>query len=308
MRLLIPRNRLAAVAAALTLTTAAAAGCGSDDTGPEGASASQAPKAGVLLGESLRRMEGQKSAVVSLGMDVAGRSADPKLAPFLGKPISARISGGFSEAALALTGVVEGMGRKERIEARADRARSFVRFGGTWYGPGDGLDRASSASETDPAELRRAVAVLREHGDRVVKGKVVPGPDLDGPTWQVSGPLDADGIIAAARAEGEAPDADETQGLRLIAPLVKVTFAAGREDRLPRRFALRVDLSPEQVQRVRALGGADAEDFPLDELRAGLSLDMTRWGEPVRFQAPADPEPFESLYGAIGGALLAAGG
>jgi len=305
VRLLAPRSTLTAVAAALTL---AAAGCGSDDAGPEGAAASPAPAAGAMFADALSALEGQRSAVVSLGVDFRGRASDPQLAPFLGNPISAKLSGGFSRQAISITGAVQALGRNERIEARADRTRSFVQFGGTWYGPGDGLDTAQSSSPADSAELRRAVALLREHGDDVIAGEVTAGPDIDGPTWQVSGPLDANGILAAARAEGEPLDADDQQAVRVLAPLVRATFAAGREDKLPRRMGVRLDLSRDQVARLRALAGEQAEDFPLEEMRAGITVDMSRWGAPVRIEAPADPQPFEALQGALGGALLGAGG
>ena len=280
----------------------ALAACGSDD---ESGAARQPPSAAALMTEALRVSDGQRSAVMTFTADVRGNSPDPKVRRFLAKPITARLTGGVSERAISIAGQVGGLGRREQVAVSADTARTFIGFNGTWYGPASGLE--TSADGDDAADLRRALAILRRHGNRFISGRVTEGPDIDGPTWQVTGPLNADGIVRAAQAEGEALDAEEQKVLRVLAPLVKVTVAAGREDRLPRRVAFRVDLSREQIDRIRALS-PDGEELPIDELRASIGVDMTRWGQPVKPAAVSDPQPLDALYGALGGALLSAGG
>ena len=292
-----PFLQAATCAAALCV---ALIGCGDDDS----ASSQRPPSAAALMGDALRAADRQRSATISFSVDVRGGSPDPQVRQFLSKPITARLTGGVSERVVNLSGAVGALGRTERFGISADTERTFIGFRGTWYGPTDGLEQSGG---DDAGELRRALAVVREHGDSFIAGRVTEGPDVDGPTWQVTGPLDAEGIIRAARAEGEQIDADDQRTLRVLAPLVRVTVAAGRGDRLPRRVAVRVDLTRAQTDRLRALADDD-DELPIDELRAGLSLDMTNWGEPVRPAAVRDPQPLDALEAALGGALISAGG
>ncbi len=286
-------------AAALCLALAA---CGGDDR--SGAS-ERPPSASALMTEALRAADRQRSAFIAFAADVRGNSPDPEVRQFLGEPISVRLSGGVSERAISVAGAVGALGRREQLAVSADAARTFIGYGGTRYGPTTGLGAAGG--DDDRGELRRVLEVVRRHGNRFISGRVTAGPDVDGPTWQVSGPLDASGIVRALQAEGERISAEDQKVLRVLAPLVRVTVAAGREDRLPRRIAVRLTLTREQAARIRTFL-EEGDELPVDELDVSLRLDMTRWGQPVEPAAVRDPQPLEALSGALGGALLGAGG
>jgi hypothetical protein len=288
-------------AAVLAGCALALAGCGSDEDTSSGA----APSASAMMADALTAAEREKSAALAMTASARGRSSDPQIRQFLAKPLGLKLKGGVSQTAVDLTGTAQWLGRGDTFGIRADQRRSFIRYADSWYGPGDGLE-SGRASAGDKADVREAVAALRKHGDRIVRGKVAEGPDLDGPTWQLSGPLNADGLVQAAKAEGEPMDADEQNALRTIAPLVKITVAVGQEDKLPRRVALAFDVTKAQIDQLRAL--ADEEDrFPLEALNAKISLDLSKWGDPVKVKAPSDVQPMEALGGALLGALMQAG-
>jgi hypothetical protein len=296
------------VAAVLAASALAAGGCGADDDRPSAAPAGPAPTAAELLTGAVRASEGTRSAAFKVDLSVKGRASDPQVQQFLGRPLGVTLTGAAAKGALTLKGHARWMGRKDRFAVRADAARSFIQYAGTWYGPDEGLETADRRSgKRDTAE---ALRVLRSHGNRLVRGTVKAGPDIDGPTWQLSGTLNPDGIVAAARAAGEPMAAQEQTGLRAVAPLVRVTVAAGRADKRLRRVAVRLDLNEAQVKRLQALS-RDGDQLPLQALSVRMSVDITKWNQPVRVVAPRDPQPMEALGGALFGALLgsaAAGG
>jgi hypothetical protein len=70
--------------------------------------------------------------------------------------------------------------------------------------------------------------------------------------------------------------------------------------------SLAFDVTKAQIDQLRAL--ADEEDrFPLEALNAKISLDLSKWGDPVKVKAPSDVQPMEALGGALLGALMQAG-
>ena len=287
------------LAAALAGCALALAGCGDD-----GGSSGSAPKASAMMADALTAAQREKSASMTMTVDARGASSDPQAQQLLAKPLALKLAGGVSDAAIALEGTAGFLGRTEPIGVRSDRRRSFIKYGASWYGPTDGLNASTDGDEQQ--DLEKAVAAVRKHGDKVVDGKVTEGPDIDGETWQLSGPLNADGLVQIAQAEGEPLDADEQNVLRTIAPLMKVTLAVGQEDKLPRRLALQFKVTKAQIDRLKALADQGSA-FPLDAADAKVSVDLTKWGEPVEVTPPRDPQPIDALGGALLGGLMQPG-
>jgi hypothetical protein len=304
----IPSRRVAAdLAAAGAL---AVAGCGSDDDGnaENAAQSGPAPSAGQLFADSFRAAEGRRSASFRMDMTARGSATDPQLQQFLTEPLGLNLQGAAGRGAVDMTGRVSFRGRDNDVAVRADDRQSFVQVGGTWYGPGDGIDSAQERAGNDRAQTEEAIRVLRERGGDVISGQV-RAAEIDGqPVWQIQGNLNADGIIRAAQEEGDPLDEDQQRGLRAIAPLVNVTYAANQRDRLPRRFRVRFRVTRAQIQALQAIQGEDAEDIPVNDLDVNMGLDMTEWDRQVSIEAPANPTPIDQLGGALAGAFLQGSG
>ncbi len=141
----------------------------------------------------------------------------------------------------------------------------------------------------------------------MLKGEVTEGDEVDGQkTWQFEGTLNPDGIAKVAQAEGKPMSADEQNGLRALAPLVKLRFATGQDDGLLRLVGIDFKLTEAQIRTLDAL--SDGEPFPLKALAVNLTLKLSDYGTPVTIEAPADPQPKDALGGALLGALLSMAG
>jgi hypothetical protein len=297
------------LAVPLLLTGARAlSACGSDDpAGTTKSSSADAPTPAELLTKAITESSDQTSAAFSLTASVTGDTDDPQVKPFLSEPLKADISGKASSKAVDITGKATVKGQDFQLGVRADQQQSFIQFMNTWYGPDEGISSATDSTQTDPAELKQTLLKLREHANDVLKGEVTEGDEVDGQkTWQFEGTLNPDGIVKVAAAEGEPLDADAQNGLRAIAPLVKLRFATGQEDGLFRLVGIDFKLTQSQIQMLDAL--SDGEPFPLKSLAVNLTLKISDYGTPVSIEAPADPQPTDALGGALVGALFSMGG
>jgi len=304
IRTSLPSRRVAAAIAAAGAL--AVAGCGSDDDGgtENAAQSGPAPSAGALFADSFRAAEGRRSAAFRMSMTARGSATDPQLQQFLTEPLGLNLQGAAGRNAVDMTGRLSFRGQDNDIALRANDRQSFVQVGGTWYGPGDGIDSAEERAGNDRAQTEQALRVLRERGGDLIAGRV-RAAEIDGqPVWQISGPLNADGLIRSAREEGDPLTQDQQRGLRTIAPLVNVTFAANQRDRLPRRFQVRFRVTRAQIQAFQALQGQSAEQIPVNDLDMRMGLDMTEWNRQVSIEAPANPTPIDQLGNALAGAFL----
>ncbi len=295
------------LAVPLLLTGALAlAACGAED--PAGTTTSaNAPTPAELLTKAITESTDQTSAAFALTASVTGASDDPQVQPFLEKPLKAEISGKASPKAVDISGKATVSGRDFQLGIRADAQQSFIQFMNTWYGPDKGITGATQSTATDPAELKQTLLKLREHANDVLKGEVTEGDEVDGQkTWQFEGTLNPDGIAKVAQAEGKPMSADEQNGLRALAPLVKLRFATGQDDGLLRLVGIDFKLTEAQIRTLDAL--SDGEPFPLKALAVNLTLKLSDYGTPVTIEAPANPQPKEALSGALLGALFSMSG
>ncbi|MFL5859634.1 MAG: hypothetical protein ACJ780_02480 [Solirubrobacteraceae bacterium] len=239
-----------------------------------------------------------------LQLQAQASTTDPTVARYLAKPIKADVSGALSRSAAGLTGSVSLLGKSYQLAVRADQDRTFVQFGGTWYGPGKGMTSTDSSNSTNPNQL---IGFLRKYGDELITGKVSAGPRLDGSnTWQIDGTLNADGIVRAAQSQGRLATASAQAALRAFAPLVHVTYAVGDQDHLPRQLKLSAHANKQQLDTLNTLASG-SDKLPLNELQLSASLELSNWGQPVTIEAPANPQPMHALDGALLGALMSLG-
>lgn len=118
----------------------------------------------------------------------------------------------------------------------------------------------------------------------------MPGPELDGvATWQLEGSLDAEGLASLVGGSKE-----DLRALQVVARASRLVIVVGREDRLPRRIELEIDLSPDAV--------AEIDDWDAFELPGGgvlntsIHLELSRFGEHGSYDPPADFRPLDELF------------
>jgi hypothetical protein len=302
----LARGCRSAALAGLAVAGVLLGGCGA---AADSASAPAAPSSVTparLVAQSLQAFDRQHAVHLALSTSVAARVADPQVQAYLRTPVRLRLSGDFSDTAANLAGSVRLRGKPYAFAVTSDEQRSFVELMGVWYGPTDAL--LDQQTTSDAAELREALEAVRRYGDQVVTGRVTAGPEVDGvATWRFAGTPNATGIVRAAQRQGQPLDADEQSALRALAPLVKLTLVVGREDHLPRRLGVAVDLSPAQLAVLNRIGDEGGSADELRALHVHLDLALSKWGETVSSRAPRSPQPIDALGGALLGLLMAAG-
>jgi len=272
------------------------------------------PDAPGLLSSSIRSTAGQKDVrlhyAVTAKIDATpSATASAQTRKWLSEPISLSASGGLSKDAVTLAGKLGFTGRTFAAQALLGPHETFVNLLGSWYGDrtkgiADAQRGATStpAAKADPKQVRKALRWVYGHADEVLDAKVARGPDIDGKTWQATGHCDPDGIAKLAKANGSALSAEDRAGIAAFCRVTELTFVAGADDRLPRelRVAAHVD---KPTLAALATGGASKE---LDALDVEVDVKLTKWGEDVHYDAPADARSMDDLGTAVLGLLFQA--
>lgn len=173
----------------------------------------------------------------------------------------------------------------------------FIQFMDRWYGEQQGLVEAMAEGRKEHDgrvwdELATAEG-LRRNFDELFDGEVGEGPVVDGvPTWQFEGTLDADGVLDFARRfEATPTDLDERM-LRIVADATRLVLVVGRDDALPRRLEVSVELSADDLKEMegRASGPfAGAANF-------SATLELSDFGKSVEIQPPEEFKPLDALF------------
>jgi hypothetical protein len=167
----------------------------------------------------------------------------------------------------------------------ADKRSFFVRFMDVWYGKvGAGFD-PEAAREYELLTPER----VREYFDDVFVGEVSDGPHVGGKaTWKFEGHLNVDGLVALV--EEYQGDLHETamDQLRAFGEVTRLSFLVGKDDGLPYRQAVDLNLTHDQALK------AD-EDPPVDSLELQLVLELSEFGKEVKFDPPERYEPLDKL-------------
>lgn len=284
---------------ALVVTACGADAPTSERTG--GGSSANAPTPAEMLTQAITATTEQKSAAFQMTVDASGQSDDPEVKPFLDKPLKVEISGKGSGEAVDVSGRANVGGKELQLAVLADKQRSFIQFMNTWYGPDSGL--SSAGGQTDTAEYKEMLLKLRKYANDVLEGQVHEGDEVDGQkTWRFDGTLNPDGIVKVAQAEGQPMSADDQAGLRAIAPLVKLSFSTGQQDKLFRGFGMDFKLNEQQIKVLNRAG--DSDDIPLKSLAVKLDVKISDYGTAVAVKPPSNPQPSKALGGALLGAFF----
>ena len=299
------RLRALLLSSLLAVAGAAATGC---------AATGGTPDASGLLASSIRAAAGQKDLKVHYAVTAKidatpSAHASAQTRKWLSTPISLTASGGASKRTVTIAGDLGFTGRKVHAAALLGPHEMFVNLLGSWYGDrtkgiADAQRGATStpAAKADPKQIRKALRWVYDHADEVLDAKVARGPDMDGKTWQATGHCDPDGIAKLAKANGSPLSAEDRGGIAAFCRVTELTFVAGADDRLPRelRVAAHVD---KPTLAALATGGAAKE---LDALDVEVDVKLTKWGEDVHYDAPADAKSMDELGTAVLGLLFQA--
>lgn len=296
----------------LLALTALVAGCGGGDSEePPSASALVVDSAKALNAQNPARFAFETQARVDELKPAAG--AGPQVQQFSSSPTSLGLSGAISPEAVQAKGSAAFGGQTFTAEALAGAKEVYVRFLGQWYGSEEfGLDQAKQQAEqqggkTSDQAFNEAVANIERYGKDVFTGDVSEGPEVDGTaTWQTEGTLNVDGLEKIAEQNGEQVTAEDREVLDKVAQGTTLTYVVGQEDKLPRQARFAVDIKPSEfADSVRE----NADDLKqVERVKASFTVNMSKWGEPVKITPPADFQPLEQLVGQfLGGAGAGAG-
>jgi hypothetical protein len=214
-------------------------------------------------------------------------------------PLIVHAEGGASARGLSAEGSVDyGLGPLEGKLLLGEReVLVYAKALDAWYGSlrsGFGLAKWARALPHDqPVWLLGALSTaqgLRAHFDDVVTGRVVPGPDLDGmATWEFAGSFDAEGLTRLVEGSDE-----DLRALQVVARTSRLVIVVGRDDRLPRRIELEIDLTSDDVA---AMHGWDAFELPGGGvLDTSIRVKLSGFGEPVSYDRPANFRPLDELF------------
>jgi hypothetical protein len=273
-----------------------------------------APSAGQVVHSSVLAVAAQQHVKVAYDVTAtvratAGASASAQTRAMLARPITVKLAGGASQQAVTAKLHASLAGRNYEAQARVGSHESYVNLLGSWYGDRrQGLDsgkaKAESSIPADPAELARQISQLRAGVDRVIDADVTAGPDIDGPTWQASGHLDAAAVAKLAARAGHKLSSSDAAALDVFARAADIRYAVGASDRLPRQLAVTVDLDARQIAALA--GGHGSVAAEISAARVEVAVTLTRWGQDVDYRAPAEFQPMSEISGALLGLLMGA--
>jgi hypothetical protein len=285
----------------LLAISALVAGCG-------GGSSEQPPDPSALVIDSARALKAQEEASFTLDTQarvdelVPASGADAQVQQFAGSPTSLGLSGAFSRDAIQAKGSAQFGGQTFTADALAGPKELYVRFLGRWYGSKDiGLEQLRQQAEqrggkSSDQAFNEAVANIERYGKEVFTGEVTEGPEVDGTaTWQTEGTLNVDGLEKIAKDQGEQVTAEDREVLEKVAQGTTLTYVIGQDDKLPRRIKFALDLKPSEFADSARGNSEDLKQ--VERVRASLTANMSKWGEPVEIKPPANFQPLEQLAG-----------
>lgn len=275
-------------------------GCGSTTADP---GSGGAPAPADLAGDATEALYAAGSAHYVLDGSLEAEGDDASFPT----PVTIHFEGDYSQEAVTADGNVAFPGGTFTGGLLVGPHEIFLNLFGRWFGTRDfGIADAEQEMEKDDpkgAQLYRDLQTgdgVRRYFDRVFVGEVVEGPDADGAsTWEFQGHLNADGIAELAREFGaELPSGPELEAFRRIAEEVRVALLVGRDDSLPRRFGVHVELTPEHFKGLeQADGGLDQQGF----FKVDVGLALSDFGKDVEYEPPAKFEPLEKAVEAFFG-------
>jgi hypothetical protein len=298
------RLRALLLAPVLVLASALAVAC--DGAGK--------PDVSGLIGSSLRAASQQKDMRVHYSVNATvdatpSASASEQTRRFLSDPVSLSASGGLSQEAVTFVGNLAFSGKSLHAEALVGKHETYVNLLGSWYGDKTkGLDDAQgtvsekTGAKANPEELKKTLRWVYDHADEVLDATVTAGPDIDGETWQAKGHCRPAAVVELAQRNGKTVSAQERKGIEQFCRVTELTYVIGADDDLPRQIRIDADLDKPTLAELSAAN----EVNQFDRLRVALDIKLTKWGEEVKYSAPADPMPMEDLGMAIFGLLFQA--
>lgn len=285
-----------------------ATGCGSDETTDSRPTAG-APALDDLLIDSVKKLQTQTGAAYEIDVKVDGKTAATGESPF---PITASLSGVTGKGGITAKGAFSGAGEKANAELRLGLDSVFVNLNGTWfgseqYGINDLKDRAESelsgtAPEVKPDEItiQEIEAAIRAYRRSVIDGPV-KAAEIDGEdVWEADLKLNVDGIVALDERFEKDPakrlSAKDVATLRKVAPLVRIRYAVGRDDGLPRRLA--IDFTSDDLAAIDASLGAQVRSID-----AHLTMTLSDYGTEAKIDRPSSFQPIEQLLSSLLGGI-----
>jgi len=309
----VTRIRTTVIALVSLLALAAlVAGCGGGDS-------EQPPSPSALVIDSARALKAQKPARFAFDTQarvdevVPAAGAGPQVQQFAGAPSSLGLSGALSPEAVQADGSASFAGQTFTAEALAGAQEVYVRFLGSWYGTkAIGLQQLRQQAEqaggkSSDQAFNELVANIERYGKDVFTGEVTEGPEVDGtPTWQSEGTLNVDGLEQIAEQQGQQVTAEDREVLEKVAQGTTLTYLIGQEDKLPRRVKFALDIKPSEFA---ASARENSEDLKqVEQVKASFTVNMSKWGEPVKITPPANFQPIEQLAQRLLGGAAAGGG
>ena len=175
----------------------------------------------------------------------------------------------------------------------------YIRFMGTWYHGETGIADAYSTAEEHAQELLESLTTvtgLRSNFGELVEGEVTAGPEIDGfETWKFDGHFRADAFAELTEKYDRVKLTEHDRALLdRVAAAMHIVIVAGRDDHLPRQ--IRFSITPPVGLR-----------FDADSLQGGnsatmsVTIELSRYGTDVSFDAPQDVRPLDELAGRIFG-------
>jgi hypothetical protein len=289
---------------ALVLTVALA-GCGGG-----GGTAPSAPASSLrtLFTRAASAASSKHSAHYVLDVTVSVETSNPVqnalVQAFVANPIKLHLEGDASAKAFTADGRVSVSGRDFSGKLLAGPGDLYAELLGTWYGTkqaGIGLltQLGRSRLNTVPGAQQSSGRQLREHVDQILDGTTSDGPTLDGAdTWEFEGTLDASGLARLSSQNGQALTARQQDALRALQDAIMVTVDIGKDDHLPRKLELRLELDSDGLKRLGPLSSTSLHG--ISALHASLGLELGKWGEAVAITPPESYKPLTNLTSYFG--------
>lgn len=266
------------------------AGCGErfDDLG-----AGRPPAPADLAADALQALEDAGSAHVV----VEGKSS--AYAGASDFELGVHFEGDVSRTAIVGDGEVSLPGATLGARLLVGEHDVYVRFMGTWYHGETGIADAYATAEDNAEELLGALTTvigLRRNFDELFEGQVTEGPQIGGvETWKFDGRFRANAFAELTEKYDRVQLSEHDRALLdEVAASTRIVIVVGRDDHLPRR--IRFSIAPPPGLR-----------FDDDSLQSGssatmsISVELSRYGTDVSFEAPQDVRPLDELAGRIFG-------